>query len=474
MELDRTRCYRALKSRDARFDGRFFICVSTTGIYCRPVCPARIPLIRNITFLPTAAAAQQAGYRPCLRCRPECAPGAPAWRGTAAVAGRALKLIADGALDDAGVDALAERAGIGARHLRRLVRTHAGASPVELARTRRILFAKRLIAETSLKITDIAYASGFRSLRRFNAEMSAALGRAPRDLRKDGRNGEESPALVLPLVYRPPYDWDGVLAFLKARAVPGVEEVTATGYARSFALGPARGRFSVEHLTERRALVARIEIDRLEVLDRLVARIRAMFDLDADPKAILDAFAGDADIAKRLKAAPGLRLIQSFDPFEAGLRAIVGQQISVKGAATLLGRLVDLTGGGVMPAPDAILAADLSKSGLTKGRAATIKAWAEFATTPHALDALRFDLDGALAALVALPGIGSWTAHYLCLRGLAHTDAFPAGDLGLRRAAGLAERALNARAERWRPWRAYAAQALWRVPNLAAKEARTA
>jgi AraC family transcriptional regulator of adaptative response / DNA-3-methyladenine glycosylase II len=474
MELDRTRCYRALKSRDARFDGRFFICVATTGIYCRPVCPARIPLIRNITFLPTAAAAQQAGYRPCLRCRPECAPGVPAWRGTAAVAGRALKLIADGALDDAGVDALAERAGIGARHLRRLVRTHAGASPVELARTRRILFAKRLIAETSLRITDIAYASGFRSLRRFNAEMSAALGRAPRDLRKDGRRGDDSPALVLPLTYRSPYDWEGVLASLKARAVPGVEEVTETAYVRNFVLDPARGRFTVEHLPERRALVARIEIDKLEVLDRLVSRIRAMFDLDADPQAILDQFAGAPDIAKRLKAAKGLRLVQSFDPFEAGLRAIIGQQISVRGAATLLGRLVALTGGLVIPSPEAVLAADLSTAGLTTARAATVRTWAEFASGPHALDMLRFDLDGALKTLTSLPGIGPWTAHYLCLRGLAHTDAFPAGDLGLRQAAGLTERDLNARAEAWRPWRAYAAQALWRVPMLPAKEAKAA
>jgi AraC family transcriptional regulator of adaptative response / DNA-3-methyladenine glycosylase II len=473
MELDRDHCYNALKSRDARFDGRFFICVSTTGIYCRPVCPARIPLIRNITFLPTAAAAQQAGFRPCLRCRPECAPGAPAWRGTAAVAGRALKLIADGALDDAGVDALADRAGIGARHLRRLVRTHAGASPVELARTRRILFAKRLIAETSLKITDIAFASGFRSLRRFNAEMVAALGRAPRDLRKEGRR-DDRPALVLPLTYRPPYDWEGVLAFLKARAVPGIEEVSDAAYARRFVLGPARGRFSVDHLPERRALVARIEIDRLEVLDRLIGRIRAMFDLDADPHAILDQFADDPDIAPRLKAAGGLRLVQAFDPFEAGLRAIVGQQVSVKGAATLLGRLVALMGGDAMPAPEAVLAADLSQAGLTKARAATVRTWAAFAAVPHALDDLRFDLDQALKTLVALPGIGPWTAHYLCLRGLAHTDAFPSGDLVLRQVAGLTERELEARSAAWRPWRAYAAQALWRVPRIPAQEAQAA
>lgn len=465
MELDRTLCYRALKSRDARFDGRFFTCVSSTGIYCRPVCPARLPLLANCRFVASAAAAQEAGFRPCLRCRPECAPGAPAWRGTGAVAGRALKLIADGALDDAGVDALAARTGLGARHLRRLVRTHAGASPVALARTRRILFAKRLIAETDLKFTDIAFASGFRSLRRFNAEISQALGRPPRALRKEGVR-PHSGALTLSLAYRPPYDWEGVLAFLRLRAVPGVETVTEAAYSRRFVLGPARGQVSVTHNPDRRALIATIEIDRLDWLDRLVARLRSMFDLDADPDIIAAAFAGDAMIAPRLERAPGLRLVQSLDPFEAGLRAIVGQQISVKGAATLLGRIAARCGGD-MPGPAELIAADLEGCGLTGARLATLKAFARFAAEPGTLDTLRLDLDAAETALQALPGFGPWTAQYLCLRGLAHTDAFPAGDLVLRQTAGLDARALAARAESWRPWRAYAAQALWRVPALA-------
>ena len=461
MELDRTLCYRALKSRDARFDGRFFTCVSSTGIYCRPVCPARLPLIANCRFVASAAAAQEAGFRPCLRCRPECAPGAPAWRGTGAVAGRALKLIADGALDDSGVDDLAARTGLGARHLRRLVRTHAGASPVALARTRRILFAKRLIAETGLKMTDIAFASGFRSLRRFNAEMASALGRAPRDLRKEGARAEGG-LLRLPLTYRPPYDWDGVLAFLKLRAVPGLETVTATSFERCFTLGPARGRFVLTHDAARRAVIAEIEIDRLDWLDRLVARLRAMLDLDADPQAIAAAFAGDDMIAPRLKRVPGLRLVQSFDAFECGLRAIVGQQVSVKGAATLLGRVVARCGGD-MPSPEALMVADLEGCGLTGARIAALKAFAAFAAAPGALEALRLDLDAAEATLGALPGFGPWTAQYLSLRGLAHTDAFPAGDLVLRQVAGMDAKTLSRRAEAWRPWRAYAAQALWRV-----------
>lgn len=464
MELDRTLCYRALKSRDARFDGRFFTCVSSTGIYCRPVCPARLPLLAHCRFVASAAAAQDAGFRPCLRCRPECAPGAPAWRGTGAVAGRALKLIADGALDDGGVDALADRTGLGARQLRRLVRSHAGASPVALARTRRILFAKRLIAETDLKFTDIAFASGFRSLRRFNAEMASALGSPPRALRKEGIRAAGG-SLVLPLAYRPPYDWVGVLAFLKARAAPGVETVSDASYARRFVLGPARGHVTVTHDPARRALIATIEIDRLDWLDRLVTRLRAVFDLDADPRAIAEGFAGDDMIAPRLAAVPGLRLVQSFDSFEAGLRAIVGQQISVKGAATLLGRIAAQCGG-MLPDPAALRAADLSGCGLTGARQKTLKAWADFALQPGALEALRFDLESAEAKLTALPGFGPWTAQYIALRGLAHTDAFPAGDLVLRQVAGLDARALTARAERWRPFRAYAAQALWRVAEI--------
>ncbi len=470
MELDPALCYRALQSRDARFDGRFFTCVKTTGIYCRPVCPARLPLFKNVVFVASAAAAQQAGFRPCLRCRPECAPGAPAWRGTGAVAGRALKLIAEGALDDAGVDALAERTGLGARHLRRLIRAHAGASPVQLARARRILFAKRLIAETPLKLTDIAYASGFRSLRRFNAEMAAALGRPPRDLRKDGPRTAPGAALVLPLSYRPPYDWHGVLAFLRLRAVPGIETVTADSYARSFTLGPAGGHVTITHDADRRALSAAIEIDRIDHLDRLVGRLRAVFDLDADPQAIAAAFDGDALIAPRLAAAPGLRLVQSFDAFEAGLRAIVGQQVSVKGAITLLGRLAARCAGPgpiAMPTPAAVLAADLSGLGLTGARVAALQTWARFAAQPGALDALRFDPEAAVRQLTALPGFGPWTAQYLALRGLGDTDAFPAGDLVLRQSAGLEAKALQVAAEAWRPFRAYAAQALWRVPASA-------
>lgn len=470
MEMDRQLCYSALKTRDPRFDGRFFVCVSSTGIYCRPVCPARIPLAKNCSFAPTAAAAQQAGFRPCLRCRPECAPGAPAWRGTGAVAGRALKLIADGALDEAGVDALAARTGLGARHLRRLVRTHAGASPVELARTRRILFAKRLIVETPLKITEIAYASGFRSLRRFNAEMSAALGRPPRDLRRSRAVTEDGTALVLPLVYRPPYDWTGVLGFLAMRAIPGVETVSADSYTRSFRLGPAKGRVVVTHDPAKRSLIARIEIDRIEMLDRLVARLRAMFDLDADPQTIAQSFDGDPLIGPRMKQVPGMRLGQAFDPFEAGLRTVAGQQISVKGAATLLGRIVGRAGEEVLVSPQAFAAADLDGLGFTRARAATLKTWAAFASDPQALEALRFDFDAAIATLTALPGFGPWTAHYLALRGFAHTEAFPAGDLVLRQSAGLDEKALRQRAEAWRPFRAYAAQALWRVTSLEKKE----
>ena len=461
MELDQSHCYEALKARDARFDGRFFTCVKTTGVYCRPVCPARTPLEKNCHFVASAAAAQQAGFRPCLRCRPECAPGAPAWRGTGAAAGRALRMIAEGALDDGGVDALAERVGLGARHLRRLVRAHAGASPVEIARTRRILFAKRLIVETRLQMTDIAFAAGFGSLRRFNAEMADALSRAPRELRRTEGEGVGEPALTLPLSYRPPYDWDGVLAHLAMRAAPGLEDAGNGVYARRFTLGAATGRFEISHDPVGRALSARIEIDRLELLDALVARLRAMFDLDADPAAIAASLSGDPLIGPRLAAAPGLRLPRAFDVFEGGVRAILGQQVSVKGAATLLGRIV-ARAGGVVPTPEMLAEMDLAGVGLMASRIATLRAWARFASQAGALEALRLDPERAGHELKALPGFGEWTVRYLALRALGDADAFPASDLVLRKAAGMDARALETAAEAWRPWRSYAAQALWR------------
>ncbi|XP_074839347.1 putative bifunctional transcriptional activator/DNA repair enzyme AlkA [Carettochelys insculpta] len=466
MEISADTCYRAVTARDARFDGRFFTCVTSTGIYCRPVCPARTPLKRNCQFVPSAAAAQRAGFRPCLRCRPECAPGTPAWRGTGAVAGRALKLIMEGALNDAGVDDLAARAGLGARHLRRLVRTHTGASPVELARVRRVLFAKRLIAETQLPITEIAFASGFRSVRRFNTEIQHSLGRAPRDLRK-ARDETPSPELILPLTYRPPYDWAGVLAFLKMRAVPGIETLGETSFSRSFVLDGARGRFRITHEPSRRALMAAISIDRIDRLDALVSRLRTMFDLDSDPAAIAEAFEDDALIGWRMRAAPGIRLVQTLDPFEAGLRAIAGQQISVKGAATILGRIAArCSGEGLleMPGPERLLATPLDGLGLTASRVATFKAWAGFAAMPGTLETLRLDPSQAEPRLQELPGFGPWTIAYLALRGLGDSDAFPSGDLVLKRSAGLDAKTLARRAEGWRPWRAYAAQALWRVP----------
>ncbi len=466
MELDADTCFRALTARDARFDGRFFTCVTSTGIYCRPVCPARTPLKRNCRFVASAAAAQSAGFRPCLRCRPECAPGTPAWRGTAATVGRALKLIEDGALNTSDVEALAARTGLGPRHLRRLVRNHTGASPVALARTRRILFAKRLIVETRLPITEIAFAAGFRSLRRFNADMAVALGRAPRTLRKEVPD-KPQPDIILPLRYRPPYDWEGVLAFLKMRAVPGIETVDAQSYSRRFLLDGACGSFRITHDASRHAVLAAISIDRIALLERLVTRLRTIFDLDSDPAAIAEVFENDPLIGWRMKAVPGIRLLQSFDPFEGGLRTITGQQVSVKGAATVLGRIAARVSGEdpvMMPGPLQLASASLDGLGLMASRIKTLKAWAAFAAVPGALDALRLDPASARESLMALPGFGEWTIEYLALRGLADVDAFPATDLVLKRSAGMEPRVLKEVAENWRPFRAHAAQALWRVP----------
>lgn len=460
--LDPLACYEALKTRDARFDGRFFTCVKTTGIYCRPVCPARLPNFKNCRFVTSAAAAQALGFRPCLRCRPECAPGSPAWRGTASAAGRALRLIAEGALDETGVDALAARTGLGARHLRRLVKRHTGASPVEIARSRRIHFAKRLIAETGLKMTEIAFASGFGSLRRFNAEMKAALGTAPSGLR---RTSSPPPGLVLPLAYRGPYDWPGVLAHLAMRTVPGLERIEDGAYIRRLGSAWGGGEVRIAHDPASRNLVASIAIGRLDRLDRLVERLRAMFDLDADPQAIEGVLARDPLTARAINAAPGLRVVQSFDVFEGGLRAILGQQVTVKAAVTMLGRLVARAGGEV-PDRKFILAMDFDGFGLPGGRVTALRSFAN-AAAPDTLARLRLDPSEAVPVLTALKGIGRWTAEYFALRSLADPDVFPAGDLVLRQMAGtMDEKALRARMEALSPWRAYAAQGLWRLAAL--------
>jgi AraC family transcriptional regulator of adaptative response / DNA-3-methyladenine glycosylase II len=467
-------CYRALRSRDARFDGRFFTGVASTGVYCRPVCPARTPLLRNCRFFPSAAAAAQAGFRPCRRCRPEAAPGSPAWQGTSAAVTRALRLLGEGALDHGTVDELAAKVGVGGRHLRRLFEEHLGASPLAVAQTRRVHFAKKLLDETALPITEIAHAAGFASLRRFNAVMKSAFAAAPRDLRRHRR--EPGAALTLRLAARPPFDGRALLAYLALRELPGVEQVDAVAYRRSVEIGGERGVIAVTLDPDACGVRLTLPAALVPEAARIAARVRRLFDLDADPAPIYAQLRRDAALASRLRRCRGLRVPGAWSGFELAVRAVLGQQVTVAGARTLAGRIVAAHGAKLEAAdgriervfPDAatLASADLSGLGLTRARCKALGALA------RAVASGALDLEGGQApdevrrGLLALPGVGPWTAEYVALRALGEPDACPASDLGLRRALGLAGqplgiRDLEQRAKGWQPWRSYAAVLLW-------------
>ena len=474
--LDFAACDRARLARDPRFDGRFFIGVKTTGIYCRPICPAPTSKQTNVRYFPTAAAASEAGYRPCLRCRPEAAPGTPAWLGTSATVRRGLRLIQEGALDTASVEELAARLGVGPRHLHRLFIRHLGASPLAVAQTRRLHFAKRLIDDTRLAMTDIALASGFGSLRRFNDAFQKTYGRAPRELRRErAPDAAAGDALTLKLAYRPPYDWSAIRAFLASRALPGVERVTEEAYARTLSVNGAQGWIEVRPAPKADALQLSVHELGPEALFGVVYRVRQMFDLAADPADVRQVLQKDALLKPLVKRRPGLRVPGAWDPFELAVRAVLGQQVSVAAARTFARRLVDAHGvplqkpaeglTHLFPGAAALAQADFRGIGLTSTRAAALKALADAVAQGW----LRFT-DGVAAdevreALTQLPGIGAWTAEYVALRACADPDAFPAEDLVLRRRAGgrkpLTAKALQARAEDWRPWRAYAVLHLW-------------
>jgi AraC family transcriptional regulator of adaptative response / DNA-3-methyladenine glycosylase II len=481
--LDRELCYRSLCARDARFDGRLFVAVRTTGIYCRPICPARTPKLENITFYASAAAAQEAGYRPCLRCRPESSPELAAWRGTSNTVSRAMMLIAEGALDgdDADMEALAQRLGVGARQLRRLFQKHLGTSPIAVAQTRRFLFAKKLVHETAMPMAEVAHAAGFGSLRRFNDTFLRLYGRPPSELRRrrgPAQSASEG-AIVLSLSYVPPYDWEAMLAFFAGRAIPGVETTSGGRYTRAIELDGARGTIAVSPSAKKaNALTATIRFPIVTALPTIVARVRRMFDLDADVRVIHGSLGQDPLMARLIAERPGLRVPGAWDPFELAVRAILGQQITVVAARGLAGKLVaahgramgsDTTTEGlthVFPSAADLADADLARLGMPRARAAALSSCARvFAEEPRLFDSMRSHAE-TLAALRAVPGIGEWTAQYIALRALRDPDAFPATDVGILRGASEngvrpTAAALLVRAEAWRPWRAYAAQHLW-------------
>ena len=471
---------RARLSRDPRFDGKFFIAVTSTGIYCRPICPASpSPRQGNVRYFISAAAAAEAGFRPCLRCRPEAAPGTPAWLGTSAVVRRALRLINEGALDEASVSDFAARVGVGPRHLDRLFLQHVGASPLAVAQTRRLHFAKRLIDESDLPMTEVALAAGFGSLRRFNDAFQKAYRRAPRELRKERREPPADRAgdeVSLALSYRPPYDWHHLRDFLALRATPGVERVEGESHARLIRTDTGHAVIEVRPLPGKDALQLRVRGAPPSALFQIATTARRVFDLSADPALLAASFAADPLLRSLVRRRPGVRIPGTWDPFECAVRAVLGQQVTVAAARTLAGRLVARVGEPVatgiaglerlFPTPQALAAANLDGLGLTGARINALKSLALAVMEGR----VAFDRanEEVVASLVELPGIGEWTAQYIALRALGEPDAFLSADLVVRRmaagdGAALTAKELDRRAEAWRPWRGYAVMHLWRA-----------
>jgi AraC family transcriptional regulator, regulatory protein of adaptative response / DNA-3-methyladenine glycosylase II len=486
MALDRQVCSRARLSRDPRFDGKFFIGVIGSRVYCRSICPAPTAKEKNVRYFPTAAAAAEAGFRPCLRCRPECSPGTPAWLGTPNTVARALRLIAEGGLEDGGVESLAERLGVGSRHLRRLFIQHLGATPSAVAQTRRLHFAKKLIDETTLPMAEVAIASGFGCVRRFNAAIQRVYKRTPTQIRRLARQAGlpvENQYLFC-LRYRPPYHWEGMLQFLRPRAIPGVEWIENGRYWRAIAVNGESGYVEVSHEPEKHALALRVQFGDPRSLFFIVERIRAMFDLNADWSAIAPTLQVDPVLAKQVAAAPGLRVPGCWSGFELGVRAILGQQITVKGATTLAGELVrrrgkTFPGPGelthVFPTPEVLAQADLGSLGMPKARAETIRSFARAVSDGRIHFEGSAALEEFLASLRTIPGIGSWTAQYIAMRVLGEPDAYPSGDLGLLHALGVNNSAeLEHRFATWRPWRAYATMYLWNSLSQTQRENKSA
>jgi AraC family transcriptional regulator, regulatory protein of adaptative response / DNA-3-methyladenine glycosylase II len=434
-----------------------------------------MPKARNCRFFACAAAAEEAGFRACLRCRPETAPGTRAWLGTSATVSCALRLIDQGVLDETTEDGLAVRLGVTARHLRRLFAEHLGTTPGAIARTRRTHFARRLIVDTSLSMTGIAFSSGFKSIRQFNAAIQNSFHRSPTEMRRRIR-GTRAPVdgLVFRLAYRPPCDWAGLLGFLRHRAIPGIERVDGEVYRRTIEIDGIAGWIEVRPVPREAHLHLRIHAPVSTAIIGVVERVRRLFDLNADPLAIEKHLGKDPQLAAALGAHAGVRVPGAWDGFEIAVRAILGQQVTVKGATTLCGRLVRSFGvphgeaaGGLthlFPRPETLADADLSALGIPQARAEALRALARAVRSRRMSFEPCSNPEELVARFRALPGIGPWTAQYIAMR-LGEIDALPASDLGLRRALAAgrlpAAAEVERRAEAWRPWRAYAVMLLW-------------
>ncbi len=471
MLLDSDACFRAVRARDRRFDGRFFTAVTSTGIYCRPICPVRPPKRENMRFFSSAAAAEGEGFRPCLRCRPERAPGLAPIDAASRLAGAAIAGIEEHALSNARVGELAASLGVSDRHLRRVTEAELGVSPIELAQTQRLLLAKRLLGETSLNLTDIAFASGFGSLRRFNALFKSRYGLCPRELR--GR-GDAAGGLRCQLEFRPPLAWDRLLAYLRERAIPGVEWVDATHYRRTVAIGEIEGWIGVSLANSGVALDVEMSQTLAPVIGAVIVRVKHLFDLGAVPDAVSALLSQDPLLAGAVRRLPGLRVAGAFDGFELAVRAVLGQQVSVKAATTLAGRWAQAFGAAIAtpfpqlnrlsPSVQRTAEAredDIGALGVVGNRARCMIALAQAVLERRVALNYAANVEQQIEALERLPGIGPWTAQYIAMRALHWPDAFPGGDLMLIRAAKMGKKELHARAEAWRPWRAYATHYLW-------------
>lgn len=491
--LDPNDCFRAVRSRDARFDGRFVTAVTTTGIYCRPSCPAVTPKRRNVSFYATAAAAQQRGFRACKRCRPDATPGSPDWDVRGDAVARAMRLIADGVVDREGVGGLARRLAYSERHVTRLVTDELGAGPLAIARAQRATTARILIETTDMDTTAIAFASGFGSVRQFHDTVSDVFAETPTALRAKAAGRRRAPSAAgtveLELAVREPFDATSTFAFFAARAVPGVEAFVDDAYHRALDLphghgvavlqagwraGRTRSRGVSRSGSTAPVVRVQLRLQDWRDLAPAVRRIRRLLDLDADPVAVDAALSEDLELSRVVRSAPGLRVPGSVDPFETAVRAIVGQQISVAGARTVAGRIVATAGlplaieGGpithVFPTPDALAAIDPAALPMPQSRRRTIVELALRCLDGRVVLDRGADRDDVTAALLAVPGIGPWTAGYVSMRGLGDPDVFLPTDLGVR--AGLARLGFDAdRAHRWGPWRSYALHHLWAVAS---------
>ena len=471
MRLDSDACFRAVRARDRRFDGRFFVGVTSTHIYCRPICPSRPPTRGHMRFYSSAAAAEGAGFRPCLRCRPERAPGLASVDAVSRLVGAAVAAIEEHALSSAKVGGLAASLGVSDRHLRRVTGLELGVSPIELAQTQRLLLAKRLLSETRLSQTEIAFASGFGSVRRFNALFKARYGLSPRSLRGAGHGTDGVHCL---LEFRPPFAWEPLLAYLRLRAIPGVEMADATHYRRTVSIDGKHGWIGVSLGKKVNALDVEISASLAPVIGAVIARVKRLFDLCAVPDAVSALLRDDPLLAGTVRRLPGLRVAGAFDGFELAVRAILGQQVSVKGATTLAGRWAQAFGASIATPYPALnrltptvqrmagaTAEEIAALGMVGSRARCVSLLTAAVLDRRVVLTFAPNVDEQIEALMRLPGIGPWTAQYIAMRALHWPDAFPSGDLVLMRAASANRRQLEKLSAAWRPWRAYATHYLW-------------